>query len=120
MRHSDRRRISRRDFFKAAGLTVATLAALGGGAYALQRWDDSQNAVSVADTGPGNDHREAAQLKELTYKDKSYRQKPDVESYLFLGIDVMGPAVGTESYIAGGQADTQILLVLDNEAQTLQ
>lgn len=120
MRHSDKRRISRRDFFKAAGLTVATLAALGGGAYALQRWDDSQNAVSAADTGPGNDHREAAQLKELTYKGKSYRQKPDVESYLFLGIDVIGPAVGTESYIAGGQADTQILLVLDNEARTWQ
>lgn len=120
MRHSDRRRISRRDFFKAAGLTVATLAALGGGAYALQRWDDSQSAVSAADTGPGKDHREAAELKELTYKGKSYRQKPDVESYLFLGIDVMGPAVGTESYIAGGQADTQILLVLDNEARIWQ
>ena len=114
------RRASRRDFFKAAGVTALALAALGGGAYALQRWDDSQNAVSVADTGPGNDHREAAELKELTYKGRSYRQKPDVESYLFLGIDVMGPAVGTESYIAGGQADTQMLLVLDNEAQTWQ
>ena len=74
----------------------------------------------MADTGPGNDHRTAAELKELTYKGKNYRQKPDVESYLFLGIDVMGPAVGTESYIAGGQADTQILLVLDNEARTWQ
>lgn len=120
MRHSDRRRISRRDFFKAAGLTVATLAALGGGAYALQRWDDSQNAVSVADTGPGNDHREAAQLKELTYKGRSYRQKPDVESYLFLGIDTMGAAVGVNSYAGGGQADVQIVAVLDNEARTWQ
>ena len=114
------RRVSRRDFFKAAGVTALALAALGGGAYALQRWDDSQNAVSVADTGPGNDHRTAAELKELTYKGRRYIQKADVESYLFLGIDVMGPAVGTESYIAGGQADTQMLLVLDNEAQTWQ
>ena len=88
MRHSDRRRISRRDFFKAAGLTVATLAALGGGAYALQRWDDSQNAVSVADTGPGKDHREAAQLKELTYKGKTYRQRPELETYLFTFLSI--------------------------------
>lgn len=120
MRHSDRRRISRRDFFKAAGLTVATLAALGGGAYALQRWDDSQNAVSVADTGPGNDHREAAQLKELTYKGKTYRQRPELETYLFMGIDTMGAAVGVNSYAGGGQADVQIVAVLDNEARTWQ
>ena len=120
MRHSDRRRISRRDFFKAAGLTVATLAALGGGAYALQRWDDSQNAVSAADTGPGNDHREAAQLKELTYKGKTYRQRPELETYLFMGIDTMGAAVGVNSYAGGGQADVQIVAVLDNEAQTWQ
>ena len=32
----------------------------------------------------------------------------------------MGPAVGTQSYVAGGQADTQILLVLDNAAKTWQ
>ena len=32
----------------------------------------------------------------------------------------MGPAVGTQSYIAGGQADTQMLLVLDDEAKTWQ
>ena len=120
MRHSERRRISRRDFFKAAGLTVATLAALGGGAYALQRWDDSQSAVSAADTGPGNDHREAAQLKELTYKGKSYRQRPELETYLFMGIDTMGAAVGVNSYAGGGQADVQIVAVLDNEARTWQ
>ena len=120
MRHSDRRRISRRDFFKAAGLTVATLAALGGGAYALQRWDDSQNAVSVADTGPGNDHREAAELKELTYKGKNYRRRPELETYLFMGIDTMGAAVGVNSYAGGGQADVQIVAVLDNEARTWQ
>lgn len=120
MRHLDRRRISRRDFFKAAGLTVATLAALGGGAYALQRWDDSQNAVSVADTGPGNDHREAAELKELTYKGKNYRQRPELETYLFMGIDTMGAAVGVNSYAGGGQADVQIVAVLDRANQTWQ
>ena len=97
-----------------------TLGALGGGAYLLQSWDNEQNKSSAAGSHTTNDHRTQAELKELTYKGKLYRQKADVESYLFLGIDIMGPAVGTQSYIAGGQADTQMLLVLDNDAQTWQ
>ena len=120
MKNYERRRISRRDFFKAVGAVTVTLAALGGGAYLLQRWDDEQNQLNAAGSHTTNDHRTQAELKELTYKGKTYRQKADVESYLFLGIDIMGPAVGTESYIAGGQADTQMLLVLDNNAQTWQ
>lgn len=120
MKNYERRRISRRDFFKAVGAVTITLAALGGGAYLLQSWDNEQNQSSAAGSHTTNDHRTQAKLKELTYKGKTYRQKADVESYLFLGIDIMGPAVGTQSYIAGGQADTQMLLVLDNEAQTWQ
>ena len=120
MKNNERRRISRRDFFKAVGAVAVTLVALGGGAYLLQSWDDKHNQSNAADSYTTNDHRTQAELKELIYKGKMYRQKADVESYLFLGIDIMGPAVGTQSYIAGGQADTQILLVLDNEAQTWQ
>lgn len=120
MKNYKKRRISRRDFFKAVGTVAVTLAALGGGAYLLQSWDNEQNQSNIEGSHTTNDHRTQAELKELTYKGKTYRQKANVESYLFLGIDVMGPAVGTQSYIAGGQADTQMLLVLDNEAQTWQ
>lgn len=120
MKNYERRRISRRDFFKAVGAVAVTLAAVGGGAYLLQSWDDKQSHPNAADSYITNDRRTQAELKELTYKGKTYRQKADVESYLFLGIDIMGPAVGTQSYIAGGQADTQMLLVLDNEAKTWQ
>ena len=115
-----RKRISRRDVLKAAGALAASVAALGGGAWLLQRMDDEQDRANASDSYTTNDHRTAAELKEITYKGKNYRQRPDLESYLFLGIDVMGPAVGTQSYVAGGQADTQILLVLDNAAKTWQ
>ena len=115
-----RRKISRRDLLKAASAVILSGAALGGGAYLLQLLDDEQSQTNTAGSYTTNDHRTQAELRELTYKGKTYRQKADVESYLFLGIDVMGPAVGTQSYIAGGQADAQMLLVLDNEARTWQ
>ena len=115
-----RRKISRRDLLKAAGVVVLAGAALGGGAYALGRWEDSQDQVEAADSYTTNDHRTEAELKEITYDGKTYRQRPKIKSYLFLGIDEMGPAVGTQSYIAGGQADAQMLLVLDDGAKTWQ
>ena len=95
-------------------------AVLGGAAYALGRWEDNRYQVELPDSYVTSDHRTPAEQKEITWQGRTYRQKPRVESYLFLGIDEMGPAVGTQSYIAGGQADTQMLLVLDDEAETWQ
>ena len=95
-------------------------AVLGGAAYALGRWEDNRYQVELPDSYVTSDHRTPAEQKEITWQGRTYRQKPRVESYLFLGIDEMGPAVGTQSYIAGGQADTQMLLVLDDEAKTWQ
>lgn len=118
MRDHRDRHLSRRDFFRAAGAAALALAALGWGGYALQRWDAA--GAEPPATGSGSDHRAPVYLEEVTVAGRTYRQKKNVESYLFLGIDVMGKAVGTESYIAGGQADAQMLLVLDNEAETWQ
>ena len=120
MSRYERRKISRRDLLKAAGAVALAGAALGGGAYALGRWEDSQYQVDAPDSYATSDHRTQAELKEITWRGRTYRQKPRVESYLFLGIDEMGPAVGTQSYIAGGQADAQMLLVLDDGAKTWQ
>lgn len=118
MRDHRDRHLSRRDFFRAAGAAALALAALGWGGYALQRWDAA--GAEPPAMGSGSDHRAPVYLEEVTVAGRTYRQKKNVESYLFLGIDVMGKAVGTESYIAGGQADAQMLLVLDNEAETWQ
>ena len=42
-----KRKISRRDLLKAAGVVALAGAALGGGAYALGRWEDSQYQVEA-------------------------------------------------------------------------
>ena len=120
MSRYERRKISRRDLLKAAGAVALAGAALGGGAYALGRWEDSQYQVDAPDSYATGDHRTRAELKKITWQGKTYRQRPEIKSYLFLGIDEMGPAVGTQSYIAGGQADAQMLLVLDDGAKTWQ
>ena len=114
-----RRNISRRDLLRAAGALILTGGLLGAGACGLHRWEERRYRVEAGGTVPG-DHRTAARLKETVYRGKTYRQRPGIKSYLFLGIDEMGPAVGTQSYIAGGQADAQMLLVLDDAAKTWQ
>lgn len=58
--------------------------------------------------------------RQLEWKGETYTARPDLESYLLIGVDEMGEAVGTESYIGGGQGDVQMLLVLDNANQTWQ
>lgn len=54
----------------------------------------------------------------ITYKGREYVKKSDVESYLLMGIDREGKAVSTGSYIGGGQADSQLLVVVDNNEKS--
>ena len=115
-----RKRISRRDLLKAAGVTVAAAAALGGGAYLLQRMDDKQNPANVSDSYTTNDHRTEAELKEVVYNGRTYRQRPGLETYLVMGVDTSGAGLGVNSYAGGGQADVQMVVVLDNVNQTWQ
>ena len=114
-----RKRISRRDMLKAAGTLAAALAALGGGAHLLQRLDDKENAASAA-SYTTNDHRAEAELKEVTWNGKTYRQRPGLETYLVMGVDTSGAGLGVNSYAGGGQADVQMVVVLDNINQTWQ
>ena len=114
-----RRRIGRRDLLKAAGALAAALAALGGGAYLLQRMDEEENAASAASYAT-NDHRAEAELKEITYNGRTYRQRPDLETYLLMGVDTSGEGLGVNSYAGGGQADVQIVVVLLNRDSIVQ
>ena len=116
MNHHPDRRISRRDFFRAAGVAAAALAALGLGGYAVQRWDTAGEAPAAGGSGqPRPAWQETVQADGRTW-----RRKTNLESYLFLGIDTLGKAEGTQSYVAGGQADAQILLVVINRDSMVQ
>lgn len=49
-----------------------------------------------------------------------YVPKEQINSYLFMGIDREGPAKSSAAYRDGGQADVQVLMVVDDQAQTWQ
>lgn len=53
----------------------------------------------------------------VSYQGEVYVPNTNIKSYLFMGIDASGP-VKEVSYIGGGQADTLLLLVVDNKAET--
>ncbi len=108
--------ITRRQVLKG----TAALAAFGAGVALLRRWEQRPIPPGPETSGDAGVPSSQPACKERVWDGRTYRQKSDVESYLFLGIDVMGPATGAGSYIAGGQADAQILLVLDHQDRTWQ
>ena len=81
--------------------------------------DEEENAASSA-SYTTNDHRAEAELKEITYNGRTYRQRPDLETYLLMGVDTSGAGLGVNSYAGGGQADVQMVVVLDNINRTWQ
>lgn len=107
--------IHRSDGIKAAAVVAAAALALSGVAWGLDRWQQSQALPVSVDVSP----IEQA-VTTVTYQGTTYVPKEQVETYLLMGIDVEGPAKGNKSYSGGGQADMQLLLVLDNVNQTWQ
>lgn len=107
-----RQTISPKDKLRAALLVAVAVVVVAVGLVALQRWQDHQR---MQGTSSGRDTR-----KTLEYQGQTYVAREGIESYLFMGIDVEGPAKGNKSYIGGGQADVQWLLVVDRYRQTWQ
>lgn len=101
-----------------AAAVILLLLLLLGGAYLS---DKKQNTASSGDIGKTveqmmNKTDETAPA--ISYNGKEYIRKSDVESYLIMGIDREGKAVSTGTYIGGGQADLQLLIVVDNEEKS--
>lgn len=104
--------ISKKDKIRALVVVVVALIVVACGTLALQRWQEWQQEQT---TEPEVDNR-----KTLEYQGTTYVAREGIETYLFMGIDVEGPAKGNKSYIGGGQADVQLLLVLDRFNRTWQ
>lgn len=107
-----RQRISPKDKLRAVMVVVVSLAVIGLGLLALQRWQEHQQMQ----TTPADENNR----KTVEYQGTTYVAREGIESYLFMGIDVEGPAKGSKSYIGGGQADVQLLLVVDRFNRTWQ
>lgn len=110
--------IHRSDGIKAAIAISVVVVALTGIALALNQWQRSQ--VLPVSTEASNKVITEEEPKPIEYNGITYTLRPQLETYLFMGIDVDGPAKGNKSYSGGGQADVQLVLVVDNASQTWQ
>lgn len=87
--------------------------------FAIKNWEHNQyddvavNAYVTSETS-------TEERKHVTYDGVDYVQREGLQTWLLMGIDESGEAVGTESYIGGGQADVQMLLVVDHVNKTWQ
>lgn len=115
---SARRIIPRRERRRAA-LTVLALATLLAAALlVLYGWESRQTAAVDPGYTPGLNLTRP--LQEVTWQGRTYRQRQGVTTWLFIGVDQSGEALGTDSYIGGGQGDVQLVLAVDDDAQTWQ
>ncbi len=102
----------------AAVAAVVIVAALVGGVYL---WEQRAAASQPApDTSRGKTVEEMLGLTEggeapVYFDGKWYQRAKGIEAYLFMGVDRRGEAESSGSYNDGGQADVQMLLVLDHE-----
>lgn len=112
------RRIRRSDGIKAAVVVAAVIIVLVSIAVGLDQWQQSQALPVSAEAT--NEVVTEAESEPIEYNGIMYTPRPQLETYLLMGIDVEGPAKGNGSYSGGGQADVQLLLVVDNTNQTWQ
>lgn len=119
MRYRQGKRLDKKDAVKAGIAVVVLLALLVGGGLALSFWEKRQYATGSDEVG-SEVIAASEELKEVTYEGESYRQRPELETYLLMGVDKSGEAVTVDSYEGGGQADVQMVLVVDNANKTWQ
>jgi len=111
-------RLHKRDVIKASVAGVLILILLLGAAWAVRSWENRKFDTGSDEVGSAVLAEE--ERRELTYQGETYRQRPELETYLLMGVDKSGEAVSNGSYEGGGQADVQMVLVVDNANQTWQ
>ena len=107
------RTISRKDKVQAVSVITAMLLVITCGGWLLQRWQDRYDSQSIS-------LDEMQNRKTLEYQGETYAIRDGVETYLFMGIDVEGPVQAQMGYMNGGQADVQLLVVIDRLNRTWQ
>lgn len=118
--HRGNVRIARKDVIRAAlfiGIILALAAVIF---FLITKWEKFRYTASDLPPASVIVDPIIKEPKIVELDGIRYQQKRNTESYLFLGIDQEGTATGIDSYVGGGQADVQMLLVLDHEAKTWQ
>ncbi len=119
MSYRRHKHLHRKDVIRAGIAVVLILILLIGGGLALRSWENRKFATGSDESGD-EVIAGSQELKELTYNGDTYVQRADLETYLLMGVDKSGEAVSNESYEGGGQADVQMVLVVDDANKTWQ
>lgn len=109
-------RIHKRDASRAAIGMILLLVLLAGSFLMIGYWENHAFHVDAPSSGDSG----LMANRTITIDGKTYRQRGNLETYLFLGIDAEGPAKAVDGYYGGGQADVQMLVVLDHGNRTWQ
>lgn len=96
-----------------AGIVMAGMVGCAGKEEAAS--GDSQESGRTVEEMLGLDEA----VPEVYYNGKTYIENPDVSAYLFMGVDKSGELDPDDTYYReGGQADVQLVLVVDEEKET--
>lgn len=112
------RRHFHRDALRALGVVAMIAIVFGIVLFLIGRWQRRIFTVETAEESAidsGEDETEC-----IEYEGSTYVRKESVSAYLILGIDVSGPVRSNKSYIGGGQADLQLVVVVDWQEETWQ
>ncbi|MBR4163295.1 MAG: LCP family protein [Solobacterium sp.] len=111
------RRIHRKDLKKAGITAVILVAAIAICAILISKWENI-----FFQTGGGESRVIIDPIikepKSVTIDGVEYLQTSRIQTYLLMGIDKDGKAVPVKDGEGGGQADMQILLIIDDEHET--
>ena len=115
---TDLRRTDLKKDLKKLGIAAAALFAASGALwFGISKWEDSKYQTEGGESSvyvePVITEARTVEINGVTYE-----QKQNVETYLMMGIDIAGPVEKAEQAWGGGQADVQMLVVLDNKAKT--
>lgn len=119
MRHTSyHHHIRRKDAIRAVVVLIFLLVMVAAVIWGITNWEHREydipaNAQATAETA-------GQERKHITYNGVDYIQREGLQTWLLMGVDESGEAVGTESYVGGGQADMQMLLVVDHINKTWQ
>ena len=111
-------RIHRRDAICAAISIVLLSLLVMVASLLIQRWEDSTYTATSKEDGIMADSQTVRQ--DLIYNGVVYTPKQQIETYLFMGIDVDEPASRMPGAYNGGQADALFLIVVDQENKSWQ
>lgn len=110
------------DILKMAGIVGVACLVIAGSVWGFAKWQNSRQQPATIPTATAEPTTTTVDntTEETQLPYEGYVPKEKLKSYLFMGIDRDGPAKSNQSYIDGGQADVQFLLVVDEESQTWQ